>query len=284
MKYKMVALDVDGTLLNNNHEIPEENIKTIRELKKLGVHFVIVTGRPDISVKNYIKVLGIDAPVLGCNGATIRNVLSNELHVLKSLSTEVIISLQQYFSSKNVYPRFYGLDSVFTLNKDEFDESKNPFAIYSRRLNSIMPFKVSDNIQEIIENKIEIVKIVYVTNESETIHPFQNDIRKISGIEAYRVGKGSLDIVTTGVSKGQVLIDYAKSLGIDQKEIIAMGDSENDLSMLEVVGYPVTLENGEEALKEMARFITSSNEEAGVAKALKRIYKYNEELGKYDGI
>lgn len=284
MRYKMVAIDVDGTLLNNNHQIPIENVQTIRELKEKGVHFVIVTGRPDASVKEYVEILGIDAPILGCNGATIRNIFTNELHVLKSIDTEALKQLQEYFAAKNLYPRFYGLDSVFTLNPYEFEEDKNPFAKFSKRLNSIMPFKVVNSIQDIISNQIQITKIVYIDNNPENILTVQDEIRKIKGIEAYRVGSISLDIVTSGVSKGQALLDYAASLNISKNEIIAIGDSENDLSMLEAVGYPVTLENGEDALKKMARLITDSNENSGVAKALKTIYEYNEEEGKYNGI
>lgn len=280
----MVAIDVDGTLLNNNHQIPIENVQAIRELKEKGVHFVIVTGRPDASVKEYVEILGIDAPILGCNGATIRNIFTNELHVLKSIDTEALNQLQEYFGAKNLYPRFYGLDSVFTLNPYEFEEDKNPFAKFSKRLNSIMPFKIVNSTQDITSNQIEVTKVVYINTNPETIITIQDEIRKIKGIEAYRVGSISLDIVTSGVSKGQALLDYAASLNISKNEIIAIGDSENDLSMLEAVGYPVTLENGEDTLKKMARLITDSNENSGVAKALKTIYEYNEEEGKYNGI
>ena len=272
MKYKLVAIDVDGTLLNNSGEIPIENIEEIRTLKEKGVHFVIVTGRPDKSVKEYIEALGIEAPVLGCNGATVRNVLTNELHVLKCIEPEVLLALQTYFETANLYPRFYGLDVVFSLNPYEFDEEKNPYAKYSKKLNTIMPFNVVNTLQEIFSNQIDITKIVVLDSDPERILNIQKEIRKINGISAYRVGQNSLDIMTKGVSKGQALLNYADGLKIMSTEIVAMGDSENDLSMLEAVGYPVTLENGEDALKEMARLVTASNEDAGVAKALKVIF------------
>ncbi|SCZ01986.1 Cof-type HAD-IIB family hydrolase [Alkaliphilus peptidifermentans] len=282
MSYKLVAIDIDGTLLNSNHVIPEENIETIRQLREKGVSFVIVTGRPDTAVKEYVETLGINAPVLGCNGASIRDVLTGKIHSLKTIPNDILIKLYEFFHSRNIYPRYYSLDSVYSFNTDEFNEAVNPFAVFSKRLAGMMSFKVIKDIDFLLKWDTKIVKVVYITEEYETIAPIQEELRKIPGIEALRSTKTGLDIFADDVSKGKALLSYAESLGIKKEEIIAIGDGENDLSMLEAVGFPVTLKNGEEALKEIAKFV--SNDEAGVAKALKKIYKYNEDSGDYDGV
>ncbi|MDZ7548831.1 HAD hydrolase family protein, partial [Clostridium perfringens] len=90
--------------------------------------------------------------------------------------------------------------------------------------------------------------IMYASNDVETIISLHEKIKQIQGIEVFRAAKNSLDVVTANVSKGKALIEYASDLGVDRGEIIAMGDGENDLSMLLEVGFPITLENGEDCL------------------------------------
>ncbi|MFA6075793.1 MAG: HAD family hydrolase [Negativicutes bacterium] len=272
MKYKLVAIDLDGTLLNNDHEIPAENITTIRELRELGVQFVVVTGRADAMARKYVNTLGIKAPILACNGATMRDVLSDEVYYLKHIARKPLIELYNFFKSKNLYPRFYALDAVYTYNPDELNEDKNSFAIFSKRLAEYMDLKLFDNIEDLLATDVKITKLVYAAADVATMIPLQEELKQIQGIEILRAAKNVLDIVTENVSKGKALLEYANGLGIDGNEIVAIGDGENDLSMLSAVGFPVTLENGEACLKAIARMVTVSNDEAGVAKALKAIF------------
>ncbi|WP_411167520.1 Cof-type HAD-IIB family hydrolase [Clostridium sp. MB05] len=273
MKYKLVAIDIDGTLLNSKNEIPEENIQTIRKLQGMGVKFVVVTGRPDVMAKEYVKTLGIKAPILGCNGATMRDVLTNEVYYLKHIGKEQLVELYNLFKSNGMYPRFYSLDAIYSFNPNELNEEKNPFAIFTKRLAKYMDINIFNDIEELLHDDVKITKIMYASNDVETIISLHEKIKQIQGIEVFRAAKNSLDVVTANVSKGKALIEYASDLGVDRGEIIAMGDGENDLSMLLEVGFPITLENGEDCLKEIASMVTVSNDEAGVAKALKEIYE-----------
>lgn len=273
MNYRLVAIDIDGTLLNSKNEIPEENVQTIRKLQGMGVKFVVVTGRPDVMAKEYVKTLGIKAPILGCNGATMRDVLTNEIYYLKHIGKEQLEELYNLFKSNDMFPRFYSLDAIYSFNPDELNEEKNPFAIFTKRLGKYMDINIFNDIGELLHDDIKITKIMYASNEVETLIPLHEKIKQIQGIEVFRAAKNSLDVVAANVSKGKALIDYASDLGIDRSEIIAMGDGENDLSMLLEVGFPVTLENGEDCLKEIASMVTASNDDSGVAKALKEIFQ-----------
>lgn len=272
MRYKLVALDIDGTLINSSHEIPEENIRTIRELKNFGVQFVIVTGRPDPLTKEYVRQLGIESPVIGCNGATVRDVMSGELFEIEALKTQSLLEVFSFFKSKKLHPRLFSLDTVYTSNPNELDEAKNPFAIFSIRLKKHMNIVEYDDVNDLINNHVEIIKVVYATKNIESIALLQESLRKIKHIEVVRGAKNSLDIMREKVSKGNTLLKYANKLGIKKSEIIAIGDGENDLSMLNAAGFSVTLENGEECLKEMVDMVTVSNDDAGVSVALREIY------------
>ena len=273
MQYKLVAIDIDGTLLNSRNEIPAENIQTIRELRQRGVRFVVVTGRPDVMAREYVNILGINAPILGCNGATMRDALSGgETYYCKSIPLQPLTELYNYFQTAGLFARYYGLDTVYSFNPHEFDEQRNPFAHFSKQLAKHMDFKVIAGIDELIASGEKIIKLMYPVSDPELLKPVQQQLRLIDGVEVFRASKLSLDIVATGISKGVALLDYALSLGIDRSELVAIGDSENDLSMLQAVGLPVAMGNASDGVKSICALVTASNDDAGVSKALREIF------------
>ena len=272
MQYKLVAIDIDGTLLNSRNEIPAENIQTIRELRQRGVRFVVVTGRPDVMAREYVNTLGINAPILGCNGATMRDVVSGETYYCKSIPFRPLTELYNYFQTAGLYARYYGLDTVYSFNPYEFDEQRNPFAHFSKQLAKHMDFKVIAGIDELIASGEKIIKLMYPVSDPELLKPVQQQLRLIDGVEVFRASKLSLDVVATGISKGVALLDYALSLGIDRSELVAIGDSENDLSMLQAVGLPVAMGNASAGVKSACALVTASNDDAGVSKALREIF------------
>ncbi|MGL5950014.1 MAG: HAD family hydrolase [Cetobacterium sp.] len=273
MEYKLVALDMDGTLLNEEQEISKENLETIKELKGRGVEFVIVTGRPDVMVKKYLEILELENPVLAANGATVRNVFTGDVYSVKEIEKKTVLELYNFFTERGLFPRFCCLGGVYTFNPNEFVEGVNPFAHMSKRLASHMNFTIIENIETIMDNKTKVVNVMFPSMDEEILLSIQNEVKNISGVDVLRGSKITLDIIKENVSKGETLLEYAETLGIKSHEIIAIGDGENDISMLSVVGFPVTLENGDERLKKIAHMITDSNENSGVSKALKKIFK-----------
>lgn len=187
------------------------------------------------------------------------------------MEPKTIKEVYEFFNSKKVYTRFYGLDAAYTLN---------PYAYLSKRVRTMIPFTMVDSITLFGMKEIQITKIVYVAEDKNTIVPFQKELQKINGIEVFRVGHMSIDIVT----KGNALLQYAKELNIDKSQIIAIGDSENAKAMIEVAGCGVAMENAEDELKVVANIITSTNNEAGVVKALKSLFDYSEDNKTYEGV
>ena len=118
----------------------------------------------------------------------------------------------------------------------------------------------------------EIVKVVVVNNDPEIIKKYQSEIKEIKDIYICRSARNCLDIGAAGVSKGDALRRYAEMLNINAEDTIAFGDSENDLSMINYAGLGIAMENGEEELKSAADMVTLSNDECGVAHALKKVF------------
>lgn len=270
--YKLVALDLDGTLLDDDQKIPLKNIEIIKKLNHKGIHIVLVTGRPDIMTIKYVKELGIQSVVLGCNGASIRNVLTKEIFHLETLSEIDLEKSYLYFLQKGLFARFYGMNKVYSFNPNEFADDINPYARFSKRLDEQMGFIVLKDLEELKKHDLNIVKCVYINEDSKKLDEVQNDLRKVLSSEIQKAAPNSIDIVAKGMNKGLTLLKYGKSLGLKAENMIAIGDGENDLSMLEVVGLPIAMENANDIVKSKAKIITSDNNNAGVGEVLEKIF------------
>jgi len=272
MGYKLVAIDCDNTLLNSKGHIPQENMDTIRKLKAKGIEFIIATGRNDILVTDYVKELGIDAPVIGCNGASIRNIGKNETLSLIPISKPSLNAVFEYCDKNKIPFRAFSMKKGFSNDKNSIEEViKQILAKYTKILSVNMDYEFVEDWKVLVENE-EIVKVVVVNNDLELIKKYQSEIKEIKDIYICRSARNCLDIGAVGVSKGAALRRYAERLGISAEETIAFGDSENDLSMINYAGLGIAMENGEEELKSAADMVTLSNDECGVAFALKKIF------------
>ncbi len=272
MKYKLVAIDCDNTLLNSKGHITEENKETIQYLKSKGIEFIVATGRNDILVADYVEELGINAPIIGCNGASIRNLNEDKMLSYTPISKESLKCIFDYCIKNNIPFRAFSMKKGYSNDKKSVEEVlKQILAKYTKVLKTTMPYEYVENPYELVE-KDEIVKVVIVNNDPIYIKKYQSEVKNIDGIDICRSARNCLDIVASGVSKGNALKTYSEILGISQKEIISFGDSENDLSMIQYAGMGIAMENGEEILKSASDMITLTNDNNGVSYALKKIF------------
>jgi Cof subfamily protein (haloacid dehalogenase superfamily) len=268
MSYKLVALDLDGTLLHDDLHIPQENIDTIQRLHRKGIEFVFVTGRPDPMTMQYVEALGIPVMVIANNGASLRRNESKEILYAKYIEEQPLAKALQILRKNNVYFRIYSLDAVASFNEDEFDVTKNKYAHISTRIAQHMQFDIIKSVNDI---EFDVIKMFCLFDEPAELALVLEELSGLSGLSAIQGSALSLDIMAEGVSKGNALMRYAAAKDITMQRIIAIGDNYNDLSMLQVAGMPVAMQNAEAVAKNVAQMITASNNEAGVAKALQKL-------------
>lgn len=272
MKYKLVAIDCDNTLLNSEGHIPAENKETIQYLKSKGIEFIIATGRNDVLVADYIEELGIDAPVIGCNGASIRNLKENKLLSYNPIPKQSLKLILDYCKENKLPFRAFSMSKGFSNDKTSIREVlEQILSKYTKVLKSNIPYEYLEKPEYLIDNE-EVVKVVLVNNDPITLQKYQTEIKGTEGIDICRSARNCLDIGALGVSKGNAVKKYGEMLGIKQEETVAFGDSENDLSMIKYAGFGVAMENGEDGLKKFAQMVTDTNDNCGVAKALKQIF------------
>ena len=264
--YKLAVFDLDGTLLNDEHEISEENIASLERLKESGCKIAIATGRTDLLVKEYAKKININGPVIACNGAMVRNPFTKE-EVFTSLiaPTEVKKIIEICKSGNHIFLAYAKDCIISTLNyRVEYFQERNEKLDNDCRAE----FVISDDEGYIAEN-FEIMKVLIIENDEEIYSGLKDKFAHVKGTTICQSSKGFLDIMPTGTSKRNALEMLAKTENITPKEIVAFGDNYNDIEMLQYAGCAITTENGVDMVKKIADYISVDHSDHGVAHAIK---------------
>lgn len=267
--YRMVVTDLDGTLLNSQKQVSDANAKAIYKLKDQNITFVMATGRSDVMTKAYTKQLKNADIVIGCDGAVIRNIRTEE------------ILYENHLSSATCHKTFeickkYGLQ-YYVFAKDELvsDDPQNERFLIHQKFNQTVeedeeiPMQIVDDLNEYVNDHI-IYKIVVSHNDKNYLDKVAEVVKKET--DAIRSGKKVLAVKAMGVSKAEAIKKLAQKLGILIKDIIAFGDEVNDIEMLTLVGLGIAMENADDVVKEAADQIAGSNDQDGVGKELEKIF------------
>lgn len=272
MRYKLVVTDMDGTLLNSEKKISCENLKAIKKLKNKGIKFAIATGRLDTMIKSYLREIENDTPVICCNGALIRNISMNQFYYGNDIKNENCLQILDICKQYSTPFVLYGENTVYS-------NSINPkikfLYDYNSKVcdNDKVKINISNNVLDEFTGKEKIFKILIINSNLELLEKISKQINNIKNLVAYKSDVNFLDVMHSGVNKGNALNEISRILNIKKEEIIAIGDNHNDVSMLENAGYSIAMENGEQVAKDAADYITCSNDDSGVAKALNSILK-----------
>lgn len=266
--YKLIASDIDATLIRSDFTLSQKNIITINAAVAKGVKFILTTGRMHASAKLYAKKLNFDTDILSCNGALAKNIESDEIIFSSQMDKEVCKEIFCKFREEKIYFQFYS-EKVFYAEKiigvaKHFREWSLSLPIEDR-----IPVLEALDIDDIL-NKDPIYKI-YITSDGEEERKRHLEIlMKLPGIEITSSWTNNYEICAKGVSKGAALERYGKIYDIKKNEIMAIGDNENDVEMISFAGMGVAVKNAEENVKKAANYITDSNDNDGVAKAIEK--------------
>lgn len=268
----MVAIDMDGTLLNSSNEISERNKIVLKELPKRGVDVVISTGRIFTSALYYSKILGIKTPIIACNGAYIKSHEDGRILYENPVDYDDLKEVLDCFEEKNMYYHFYDSDTFYA---KELKYNALKYYNWNKKQpkEDKIKIKVIDKIEEILENReLDVYKIVTMDKEEYKLEDVRRQLSINEDIEIVSSWRGSLDIMNKGVSKGNALKELCNLYSIKPEEVVAIGDNENDLSMLKFAGMGVAMGNGEKMVKDFADIITDTNDNDGVAKIIEKIF------------
>lgn len=268
--YKMLAIDLDGTLLNSDKEISEENEKCIKLAIKKGIKVVICSGRIYPGAKIFADQLSVVEPLIVCNGAVIKDVKTGEEYFSNMLSKEDCYRIIDILHSEDIYFHTYVDDVMYA---EKLDYAALYYMIKSKDLRSDfrIDVKVVESVKDIIEkSSVSPAKIVVMSSQLEALARARQLVEDIKSIEVVSSNFDNFEVINRGVSKGRALEIISRRLNIRREEIFAIGDNENDYSMLEYAGFSVAMGNAEESIRNICDFVTLSNDENGVAYAIKK--------------
>jgi len=256
-------MDLDDTLLRDDWTISPRVIKAIQKAQAQGVKMTIATGRMSISARPYAEQLGLDVPVITYHGAMIQQALSGDILFRRVIPSALATEIVQDVAARGVYAQIYIKDRVITTELNDCS------AEYAR----IASVRIEEaDLSSILSQEAEGVEKILLIGEEAALDQLAPLLRQRYGKKVHLTKSKPrfLEILDGSVNKGIALAALAERLGIAQEEVMAIGDSFNDLEMIKYAGLGVAMGNARSEIKEQADIVTVSNEEDGVAEAIER--------------
>lgn len=275
-KYKMLVADMDNTLLNREKNVSERNRNALSKAMEKGVKIVIATGRVYTSARLYAKLLGLNTPIIASNGAIIREADYNrpghtEKTIYKNLlSLEAAVEMIRLSKKYDIFCHLFTEDTIYAEKLVDISLRYTNWNKYLGEEDRVKIIIADDLEKEIRENRPEILKAAIIDSDKEKISSIRRDILKTGIVSVSQAMKNNLEVMDKDASKGSAVRILSEMLQIKKEEIIAIGDNENDISMIEYAGLGIAMGNAEESLKNAADYITGDYEEDGVAQAIER--------------
>ena len=269
-RIKLVAADMDGTLLNGDRVITKHTREVIEEVLDQGVHFVAATGRAVNALPEELSSMGKIRYGIFSNGATIYDIREKKVLYKNHFSLERVLELIKYLRqfdlmiSVSQNGQSYGeRKAMENLDYYQLDDNTRAIVKGSR--------KIVENVEDFIEeHKDTVEKMTLIFRTMEERAKVWEDLKRFSDIQYSSSLPKNLEISPKGCNKGDGLKHLAQILGIKQQETMAFGDADNDMEMLEEAGLSVVMENGLDSVKKIADYITDTNNHDGVAKAMEK--------------
>ncbi|HIT65428.1 MAG TPA: HAD family phosphatase [Candidatus Ventrimonas merdavium] len=261
MRYRMIVLDLDGTLTNRDKVITPATKAALMEAQERGVKVVLASGRPTCGVVPLARELELEkygSYILSFNGGMITDCRTGEAVYEKKLPVSanrqiIALAREERVSSVLTYEK----DKILTTNKD------CPYAQLESRINHMELCQTED-----LEERVDFaVPKFLMTDDGDYLAMVEARVKAALGrdFSVYRSDPFFLEVLPKGIDKAQSLAQLLKTLGMEREEMIACGDGYNDISMIRFAGLGVAMENAVLPARKEADFITRSNNDDGVA-------------------
>ncbi|WP_140918010.1 pyridoxal phosphatase [Limnobaculum xujianqingii] len=268
MKYQIIALDLDGTLLNSHKQILQESLDTLALARQQGIKVVIVTGRHHVAIHPFYQALQLDTPAICCNGTYTyhyqkQQVLSGT-PLTKSQATRVAQLLRNHPIQSLMY-----IDNAMTF--EQKDDSIDRWYAWAARLpeNQRPNMLHVDKFETAIDQANNVWKFATSSDDEDALNHFSNLVEKELGLACERSWHNQIDLAQQGNSKGNRLREWVESQGISMNNVIAFGDNLNDVSMLSQAGLGVAMGNSSDEVKMHANLVAGENDTPTIANIIR---------------
>ncbi len=294
---KVIATDMDGTLLSSEQTISKENFEAIEAARAAGVHVLIATGRSPREARDFLSKWQIKCAIICGNGAVVMDeedqVISKNCLEMPQLTTAV-----RTLASHNFYLEVYTNHGNFTRDyrqqpyQDEMvkllvgtgrRENKEAVLAHADERLALGILSLVDSNEDILQleaDQYEFYKVFAIHKDDRVFKEARAELEADPDLVVTTSWHDNIEVNAARATKGKALGEYVKSLGVGLEHSMAIGDSYNDLSMLEAAGFSVAMGNADDAIKDVCDFVTISNDEHGFAKAVYEVLARNKQAEK----
>lgn len=267
MKYKLLVLDVDGTLLNDAKEISKRTLASLLKVQQMGIRVALASGRPTYGLMPLAKTLELGnygGFIISYNGGQIINAQNGEILFERRINPEMLPYLEKKARKNNF--------SIFTYHDDTIltDSSDNEHVHAEANLNNLKIIQ-----EEEFSTAIDFApcKCILVSNDEEALKDLEEHWKKrLDGtLDVFCSEPYFLEVVPCGIDKANTLGVLLSYLNIAREEVIAIGDGVCDVNMLQVAGLGIAMGHAQDSVKVCADYVTASNEEDGVAQSVEKL-------------
>lgn len=262
MNIKLFVTDLDGTLLPSGASVPPGNIEAVKRAVRAGVIVTIATGRMYRAALPVARALGVDVPIITYNGAVIRSV-TGKVYDENFLPADIVPEVLSFCRARAWHVQLYADDVLY------FPEHNR----YAEEYEADQEIKgVTVGWEGLAEHKEHVAKLLSISDGAEETAERIRALNEAFGsrVQAMRSNPNYMEIVVPGVSKASALKKLAKKLGVSLDEVMAIGDSNNDLPLLKAAGHSVAMGNALPEVKAACEFTVGTCEEGGFAEAIER--------------
>jgi Cof subfamily protein (haloacid dehalogenase superfamily) len=279
---KLIAADMDGTLIGNNGKISDENIEAIQIAQGKGVKFAIATGRAYEDVKPFLDESGLKCECVVLNGGEYRDIegkIVEGIYIDKSMAIEILNIMSKYDLAVEIYTD----DGYYTTNTKEetlkgmikrakiFHPDVTDLDEIYRNATShphFVKMNYITKLDELLKSDFNIGKFVSFAESIDQINLLKEELNKLDGLAISSSFITNIEVNDSNATKGRILAKVAKKMGIKKEEVAIFGDGSNDYSMFIEFPNSFAMENAIPEIKEVAKYITANNSDHGVAKGI----------------
>ena len=289
---KLIASDMDGTLLNHNHKIPKENVKLINFAKNQGIEFVVATGRAYYEALPALNEDNINCDVISFNGGIVYDKNGNIISITPMESKDLYYTIEilksfyisyQLYTKNTIYTRSIETDInayIDLIRSNGYEPDVEHLRAEAQQKLDLGYITEVENIELYLnEEENPPIKIIAISNDISKLENATKLLSENTNISVTSSGANNIEIMHKNATKGEALKEIAKIYGINLENTVAIGDNLNDQAMLDIVGYSVAMKNGNTILKEQAKYVTEkTNSEGGVADTIFKLIEQNNEI------
>jgi hypothetical protein len=258
LPFRLIALDLDGTLLDPQHRISPANAAAVAACMGRGAHVLIATGRMYASVRPYVHALGLHGPQITLNGATLADPAGDRLFIRDRLSPALLATALNLLDEREIAYAVFGPNTIYTL-----PETQQAELLLGYGEPPAVPLPRAELLG--VPDPIKVLTFLEPG-------PLDAELAELMGdrFEVIRTGPLFFEFLAPGINKGSALADLMLRYEVVREEVLAIGDGENDISMFGVAGMSVAMEGAPAVVQAAAQARTAHCADDGVALALER--------------